>query len=119
VRALTVEVLECFAVSLSCLAYVLLLYESRIAGIDFLWEWERVTSMTYDQIGRILLLVGGVVFILGLLLFLFVRGPVGKLPGDFTFTSGNFTCIAPFATMILLSLLLTIIVNVVLRVMNK
>ncbi len=75
--------------------------------------------MTYDQIGRVLLIIGGVVFVLGLLLFLFVRGPVGKLPGDFTFTNGNFTCIAPFATMIILSVLLTIIVNVVLRIMNR
>lgn len=75
--------------------------------------------MTYDQIGRVLLLIGGVVFILGLLLFLLGRGPIGKLPGDFTFSSGNFTCFAPFATMILLSLLLTIIVNVVLRIMNR
>ncbi|MEO6458152.1 MAG: DUF2905 domain-containing protein [Chloroflexia bacterium] len=75
--------------------------------------------MTYDQIGRILLLIGGVVFVLGLLLFLLGRGPVGKLPGDFTFTNGNLTCIAPFATMILLSVLLTIIVNVALRIMNR
>ncbi len=75
--------------------------------------------MTYDQIGRMLLLLGGVLFVLGLLLFLLGRGPVGKLPGDFTFTNGNFTCIAPFATMILLSLLLTVIVNVVLRIMSK
>ena len=75
--------------------------------------------MTYNEIGRMLLLLGGVLFVVGLLLFLLGRGPVGKLPGDFTFSSGNFTCIAPFATMILLSLLLTVIVNVVLRIMNK
>ncbi len=76
-------------------------------------------TMTYDQIGRVLLLIGGLVFVLGLLFTLLSRGPVGKLPRDFTFTNGNFTCFAPFATMILLSLFLTIIVNVVLRIMNR
>ena len=75
--------------------------------------------MTYDQIAKVMLLIGGVVFVLGLLLFLLGRGSVGKLPGDFTFTNGNFTCFAPFAIMLLLSLLLTIIVNVVLRIMNR
>lgn len=75
--------------------------------------------MAFDQIGRVLLVMGGVVFLLGLVLFLVGRTSLGRLPGDFTFSSGNFTCIAPFATMIILSVLLTIIVNVVLRLLNR
>ena len=75
--------------------------------------------MPYDQIGKILLLLGAAIVVLGLVFLLFGRTSLGRLPGDFTFTSGNFTCFAPIATMVLLSILLTIIANVLLRIFNK
>lgn len=76
--------------------------------------------MQYDQIGKLLIVVGAAVAIVGLVFVLVGRsGLLGRLPGDFTFTSGNFTCVAPIATMVVLSLLLTIILNVVLRLLNR
>jgi hypothetical protein len=75
--------------------------------------------MPYDQIGKMLLVLGAAIVVLGLVFLLFGRTPLGRLPGDFTFTTGNFTCFAPIATMILLSIILTIIANVVLRLFNK
>ena len=76
--------------------------------------------MQYDQLGRILVAVGGVVLVLGVLFLVFGRSNfLGRLPGDITFSNGNFTCIAPIATMLLLSVVLTIILNIVLRLFNR
>jgi hypothetical protein len=60
------------------------------------------------------------VLVLGALFLLLGRSNfLGRLPGDFTFSSGNFTCVAPIATMLLLSIVLTIILNIVLRLFNR
>jgi hypothetical protein len=77
-------------------------------------------QVAFDQVGKLLLIVGGAILVLGLVFLLLGRsGFLGKLPGDISFTSGNFTCFVPLASMILLSLLLTIIANVLLRIFNK
>ena len=76
--------------------------------------------MPYDQLGRILVVVGGAVLLLGIAFLLLGRtGFLGRLPGDINFSTGNLTCVVPIASMILLSLLLTIILNVVLRLFNR
>ena len=76
--------------------------------------------MAYDQIGRLLLIAGGVFLVLGALFLIFGRSSfLGRLPGDINFSSGNFSCIVPIASMLVLSLLLTIILNVVIRLFNR
>jgi hypothetical protein len=76
--------------------------------------------MPYDQLGKLLIFAGGAVLLLGLVFLLIGRtGFLGRLPGDFTFTNGNFTCVVPLASMLLLSLLLTLVINVVLRLLNR
>ena len=75
--------------------------------------------MPYDQLGRALLVLGGVIVVLGLVMLVLGRAGVGRLPGDFTFTSGNMTCMVPLASMIVISIVLTIILNVVLRLFNR
>lgn len=78
------------------------------------------TQVAFDQLGKLLLIVGATIVVLGLLFLLLGRtGFLGKLPGDINITSGNFTCMVPLASMILISLLLTIIANVLLRIFNK
>jgi hypothetical protein len=60
------------------------------------------------EIGRTLLVLGGVLFVLGLLFTLGARIPgLGRLPGDIVFRKGNFTFYFPLVTSLLLSLLLT------------
>ncbi len=72
--------------------------------------------MGYDQLGKLLVGIGATALIVGVLFLLLGRSKLlGRLPGDFTFIIGSFTCIAPIATMLLLSLLLTIILNILLR----
>ena len=59
--------------------------------------------------GMILLLVGG-----GMMLFGKVPG-IGKLPGDFFYQKDGFTLYAPIATSILISIILTIVINLFTR----
>jgi hypothetical protein len=57
-----------------------------------------------EQLGRLLVVTGGVLALLGLI---FMLGP--KLPLDFHYQRGNFTFYFPLGASILVSLLLTVI----------
>jgi uncharacterized membrane protein len=63
------------------------------------------------------LLIGGavVLLVLGGLLFLLGRFGVDTLPGDLVFRRGNFTLYFPIGLMILLSVVGTIVLNIVFR----
>ena len=59
------------------------------------------------DIGRTLLVVGGVLFLVGLVLTVGARIPgLGRLPGDIVYRKGNFTFYFPIVTSLLLSVLL-------------
>ena len=67
----------------------------------------------FPQIGKILILVGAVTILLGLLLLLAGRVPFfGKLPGDFVIRGKSFTLYVPIVSMLIISLLLTILINI-------
>jgi hypothetical protein len=68
-----------------------------------------------------LLIVFGLVFVLvGVLLMLAGRVPwLGRLPGDLVIERDGFSCFVPIATMIVLSLLLTIVLNIVLHLFSR
>jgi hypothetical protein len=63
--------------------------------------------------GKILILAGGVLLVIGLLVELGL--PLGRLPGDIRYSNGNVTIYAPIATGLLLSIALTIVLNLLLR----
>ncbi len=70
----------------------------------------------FTTIGRLLIIFGLVLAGLGLLLLLAGRVPgIGRLPGDIVIQTDNITCFFPLATMIVLSILLTVLLNVVAR----
>ena len=71
--------------------------------------------MGLEGLGR--LLIGGalVLLVLGGLLLLLGRFGLDRLPGDLVFRRGNFTVYFPIGLMILLSLVGTIVLNVLLR----
>ena len=76
--------------------------------------------MPLVDLGRVLLLIGGVVFLLGLLLLAAGNLPfLGKLPGDISIQSGRVQIYIPLATMILLSLVLTIFLNLLAGVFRR
>jgi hypothetical protein len=65
-------------------------------------------------LGVILVLAGGLLWILGR-----TGLSLGSLPGDIRIEREGLSCYVPFVAMILLSLLLTILVNVILRLLNR
>ncbi|MCB9162474.1 MAG: DUF2905 domain-containing protein [Caldilineaceae bacterium] len=72
----------------------------------------------YD-LARFLMLLGGGIFVLGLALSVAGRMPwLGNLPGDIVVKRDNFTLFAPIGTMIVLSVLLTLVLNVVARLLR-
>ena len=64
--------------------------------------------MTRD-VGKILMLLGGIIFIAGLAMTAARPLGLGRLPGDVVMRRGNFTFYFPLMTSILLSLALTVI----------
>ena len=71
--------------------------------------------MGLEGLGR--LLIGGalVLLVLGGLLLLLGRLGLDRLPGDLVFRRGNLTVYFPIGLMILLSVVGTIVLNVILR----
>jgi hypothetical protein len=70
-----------------------------------------------EQLGRLLVILGGVIAVLGFLLMFGPRLPfrIGRLPLDFHYQRDNFSFYFPLGTSILISLLLTLIFAVVNR----
>jgi hypothetical protein len=64
-----------------------------------------------EQIGRLLLVMGAVLAVLGILFMLGPRLPfrIGRLPLDFHYQRDNFSFYFPLGTSILLSVLLSLV----------
>ena len=62
-------------------------------------------------------LLGGsiVLLVLGAVFLLLARIGVGRLPGDVVLRRGNFTLYAPLGLMVVLSVVLTVALNLLLR----
>jgi hypothetical protein len=67
------------------------------------------------EIGRILLVIGLVLVVVGGLAALGVRLPFGRLPGDIAITGEHGGLFIPIGTMIVISLILTLLANVFLH----
>ena len=67
------------------------------------------------EVGRILLVVGLLIAGVGLLAMLGVRIPFGNLPGDIRIEGERGGIFIPLATMLVISIVLTILLNVFLR----
>ncbi|MDI9370447.1 MAG: DUF2905 domain-containing protein [Synergistaceae bacterium] len=70
-----------------------------------------------NSIGRALIAAGCILVLSGVLLLLLGRytGFFGKLPGDISFSRKGLTVFAPFTSMIILSVLLTVVINIIFR----
>jgi Protein of unknown function (DUF2905) len=69
-----------------------------------------------QSLGRILLVVGVLVTLVGGALALGLRIPfLGQLPGDITIDRENVRVFVPLGTMVVLSLILTVILNLLNR----
>ncbi len=74
-----------------------------------------------ESIARYLMLGGVVLFLVGGGMYLASKFgiPLGRLPGDIRIEGGNGTFYFPLATSILISVVLTIVVNVIARLWKK
>jgi hypothetical protein len=74
-----------------------------------------------DTIGRFLMIGGIVLFVVGGLVFLATKFglPIGRLPGDIRIERDGFSFYFPLGSSILISIVLTIVINVVLRLIKK
>ncbi|MBN2471165.1 MAG: DUF2905 domain-containing protein [Anaerolineae bacterium] len=82
--------------------------------------------MSIETLGRTLLLIGLALALFGAGLWLLgkVAGPgigkwFGNLPGDIVIKSNGLTCLFPLASMLIISILLTIALNIVIRLINR
>ena len=77
--------------------------------------------MDMVSLARFVIILGVVLLVIGGLLLLAARLnlPLGRLPGDFQIDFGNATCMIALGTSIFLSIVLTILLNVIARLMNR
>ena len=72
--------------------------------------------MALDSLGKLLIYIGVVIVMIGAFFLLLSRMPwFGRLPGDITWQKEGWTLYIPITTMILVSIILTIILNFVFR----
>jgi len=70
----------------------------------------------WSGMGYMLLELGALLILLGGLLLLMGKIPgLGHLPGDIRIQKGNFSCFFPLGTMIVVSLILTLLLNLIIR----
>ena len=70
-----------------------------------------------NNIGKIFILFGGILLLIGIF-FLFI-GKIphfGKFPGDIYIKKGNFTFYFPLVTSLILSVIITFVLNLILRI---
>jgi len=72
-----------------------------------------------QDMGRMLIWLGGGLLVLGVLLLLAGKAPgLGKLPGDILIERENFKLFIPLGTMVVLSILLTLLLNLIVRLIR-
>ena len=70
-----------------------------------------------SQTGKFIIVAGVIIVIIGVIIYFFSDklNFLGKLPGDIRIEKENFRFYFPITTMIILSILLTVIVNIIKR----
>ncbi|GMG97817.1 DUF2905 domain-containing protein [Tepidimicrobium xylanilyticum] len=68
-----------------------------------------------ESFGRMFLTLGIVFVIVGIVFTLGSKFGLGKLPGDIFIQKGNFTFFFPIASSIIISIILTLLLNVIKR----
>ena len=74
-----------------------------------------------ESLARLLVILGLILIDVGGIIFLFSRigVPLGRLPGDIRIERGNMTCLIGLGTSLPLSVLLTVIINILLRMLDR
>ena len=78
-------------------------------------------SLNFESLGWFLLVSGVILALMGIGAIVLARLglPVGSLPGDVTVQRGNVTIFAPVMSCLVLSILLTVVVNVAIWILRR
>jgi hypothetical protein len=68
-----------------------------------------------EGLGKLLMVMAGVMFLTGAVVFLVGRFGGGSLPGDIIVRRPNFTFAFPLVTCLVVSVILTIVLNLIFR----
>lgn len=71
--------------------------------------------MALGDAGKLLLIVGAVILVIGGVLVVLTRMGVTQLPGSVSVSSGGFSFFFPVAFCIVVSVVLTVVINLILR----
>jgi hypothetical protein len=71
--------------------------------------------MAFGDVGKLLLITGAVIAVLGGVILLLSRAGVNQLPGSISVSGGNFSFFFPLAFCIVVSIVLTVVINLILR----
>jgi hypothetical protein len=66
----------------------------------------------FESIGKTLLMLGGVIIFVGLIFMLIDKIGLARLPGDIVIKRENLTVFFPLTTMIIVSIVLTVLLNI-------
>ena len=81
---------------------------------------DNLLKIDMESIGKILLIAGGAIILLGLLIIFSSHIPfIGKLPGDIIIKKDNFTFYFPIVTFLLIGIVLSIIISIIIRLTGK
>jgi hypothetical protein len=81
---------------------------------------DDIMPFDLSSIGKLLLLFAVIIGIVGLLLIIMGNVPfLGKLPGDLVIRRGGSTFFFPIVTCIILSVVLTVLINLVLWIFRR
>ena len=73
-----------------------------------------------EDLGRLLILFGALIVVIGLVFLLAGRFPfLGHLPGDIQFQTDGVSCFVPLATSLVLSILLSVLLTIILNVLQR
>jgi hypothetical protein len=79
--------------------------------------------MDLNAIGRAIIVIGLSLVVVGVVLVALARVPVfkylGHLPGDIRIEGENVSCYFPLVSMLLISILLSLALNIILRLLNR
>jgi hypothetical protein len=71
--------------------------------------------MAFGDVGKLLLIAGAVIAVLGGVILLLTRAGVTQVPGSISLSNGNFSFFFPVAFCIVVSVVLTVVINLIVR----
>lgn len=71
--------------------------------------------MAFGDVGKLLLITGAVIAVVGGVILLLTRAGVTQVPGSISISSGNFSFFFPVLFCIVVSVVLTVVINLIVR----